>query len=164
MLVKPGDPQLFGLAEETKAQVANKAVMKRSLDEPAGVFVQFASNKIGVLEYSELTKTEAATKNYTLANIANHVFALDFVKKASSILLPYHLARKKVKGANDIAKDAFKLESFIFDAFPVVSTKTVLLVVDRATEFSPLKNGMNSAEDNPETCTTDLLRVYPTLK
>ncbi len=50
------------------------------------------------------------------------------------------------KGANN----GVKLETFIFDVFPSATTMAVL-EIDRAAEFSPVKNAPGSAEDSPDT-------------
>ena len=48
------------------------------------------------------------------------------------------------------ATNGIKLESFIFDVFPAAKTMAVL-EIDRAAEFSPVKNAPGSAEDSPDT-------------
>jgi UDP-N-acetylglucosamine/UDP-N-acetylgalactosamine diphosphorylase len=46
--------------------------------------------------------------------------------------------------------NGIKLESFIFDVFPAAKSMAVL-EIDRAAEFSPVKNAPGSAEDSPDT-------------
>ena len=46
--------------------------------------------------------------------------------------------------------NGIKLESFIFDVFPAAQ-RMAALEVERAAEFSPVKNAPGSAEDSPDT-------------
>ena len=48
------------------------------------------------------------------------------------------------------AQNGIKLESFIFDVFPAAESMAVM-EIDRAAEFSPVKNAPGSAEDSPDT-------------
>jgi len=50
------------------------------------------------------------------------------------------------------------LEQFVFDVFPFISLdKFACLEVERKEEFSPLKNGKGSSEDNAETSKKDIM-------
>ncbi len=49
--------------------------------------------------------------------------------------------------------NGWKLEMFIFDVFPF-ARRLCVLKVDRASEFSPLKNA--TGDDSPETCRRDV--------
>ena len=80
--------------------------------------------------------------------------------------LPYHIARKKIPcvdlGTGELVKpekpNGIKLEQFVFDVFDLVPLdKFGVFEVDRREEFSPLKNGAGSKEDNPETSRRDVL-------
>jgi hypothetical protein len=80
--------------------------------------------------------------------------------------LPHHIARKKipyvdletgVKTKPDVP-NGIKLEQFVFDVFDLVALRKFgLFEVDRREEFSPLKNGAGSKEDNAETSRRDVL-------
>ena len=48
------------------------------------------------------------------------------------------------------APNAVKLESFIFDVFAQARSVAVV-VVDRASEFAPVKNAPGSSSDSPDT-------------
>ena len=80
--------------------------------------------------------------------------------------LPHHIARKKIpfvdvkSGEKTKPKEpnGIKLEQFVFDVFDLVPLdKFGVFEVDRREEFSPLKNGPGSKEDNPETSKKDVL-------
>lgn len=70
----------------------------------------------------------------------------------------YHIARKKIKYYDGEKKETIsptsntglKLESFIFDVFPM-SEKMAVLDVDRSLEFGPVKNKPGSDSDSPDT-------------
>lgn len=156
VLVKPADVAFLGLCVKHSVDVASKAVEKRDANESAGVFA-IRDKSLQVVEYSELDAKLAASVEangrllFSLANIANHVMSVAFLEQAASSSLPHHLAKKKIKNASGVAIEGYKLEAFIFDAFPLAS-KHILYAVDRENEFSPLKNGPGSTEDNAETC------------
>ena len=80
--------------------------------------------------------------------------------------LPHHIARKKIPYVDlktgEVVKpgqpNGIKLEQFVFDVFDLVPLdKFGVFEVDRREEFSPLKNGPGSKEDNPETSRRDVL-------
>jgi UDP-N-acetylglucosamine/UDP-N-acetylgalactosamine diphosphorylase len=80
--------------------------------------------------------------------------------------LPHHIARKKIpcmdlnsgEKTKPTEPNGIKLEQFVFDVFDLVSLeKFGVFEVDRREEFSPLKNGPGSKEDNPETSRKDVL-------
>ncbi len=54
--------------------------------------------------------------------------------------------------------NAYKLERFIFDFFPLAEEMTVLRV-EREKEFAPIKN--KEGEDSPLTARNLVLRLYP---
>jgi len=72
------------------------------------------------------------------------------------VVLPWHIARKKVKalnptpaGTETVDRDAVKLEMFIFDAIPFAD-RSLFFETDRAEEFAPLKN--REGLDSIDTC------------
>jgi UDP-N-acetylglucosamine pyrophosphorylase len=150
VLIKPCDPVFVGFAASNQADVASKSVLKRSPSEKAGVFA-LNTNKVIVAEYSELKGFSADD-----VNIANHIFSVPFAKKCAQAEFPLHLARKAIKTGPDSSIQGFKLEYFIFDAFPLAD-KNVVLRVDRESEFAPLKNA--NGEDSPVECVKALERL-----
>ncbi|CAM9223241.1 unnamed protein product [Chrysoparadoxa australica] len=121
-----------------------------------------------VVEYSEMDQascelTDAQGKLvYGAANICNHFFTLAFVEEvitpavdAGSIL---HVARKKIASMGGSKVDGFKLESFIFDVFPLAE-RVALFEVPREDEFAPVKNAPGAASDTPEAARDMLFRL-----
>jgi UDP-N-acetylglucosamine/UDP-N-acetylgalactosamine diphosphorylase len=92
-----------------------------------------------------------------------HVLDLAFVERLTggALHLPWHLARKDVD-ALDLEgrpgrRQGIKFEAFVFDALGMAE-RSVTLEVDRASEFSPVKNARG--EDSPATCRADLCRLH----
>lgn len=93
---------------------------------------------------------------------------MEFLEKAPvwATTLPHHIARKKIpyvdlktgEVVKPVKPNGIKLEQFVFDVFDLVPLdKFGVFEVDRREEFSPLKNGPGSKEDNPETSRRDVL-------
>ncbi|KAG7859438.1 hypothetical protein KL939_002338 [Ogataea angusta] len=179
VLVKVGDPLFIGYASTNKYNIATKVVRKRSADESVGLIVMDEETKHpAVIEYSEVSQGLREQRDsqglllFRAANIVNHYYNVAFLQKmipnwiSDRKYLPYHVARKKIAcfdvGSGEIVKpsepNGIKLEQFIFDVFSSVEMdKFGCLEVDRAEEFSPLKNAPGSANDGPETCKANLL-------
>lgn len=93
---------------------------------------------------------------------------MNFLEQAPTwaTTLPHHIARKKIpyvdfKSGEKVKPEApngIKLEQFVFDVFDLIPLeKFGVFEVDRREEFSPLKNGPGSKEDNPMTSRRDVL-------
>jgi UDP-N-acetylglucosamine/UDP-N-acetylgalactosamine diphosphorylase len=131
------------------------------------------NDKFAVVEYSEIGDTLAKTTDdkgslvYNAANIANHFYSLDFLKRIEVLEdeLSYHIARKKITHVDlqtgelvvPTASNGIKLELFIFDVFPF-SERMSVLEVERACEFSPLKN--KTGADSAESSRRDVLALH----
>ena len=93
-------------------------------------------------------------------NICNHFYTIDFME---NVIVPnlgnmYHVARKKIRYYAAEKKETvkptwnngIKLESFIFDGFPL-SVKMAVLDVERKDESAPVKNPPGTDSDSPDT-------------
>ncbi|KAG7789368.1 hypothetical protein KL910_002084 [Ogataea haglerorum] len=180
VLVKVGDPVFIGYASSNKYNIATKVVRKRSADENVGLIVMDEETKRpAVIEYSEVSQELREKRDsqgllfFRAANIVNHYYNVAFLQDmipkwiSDRKFLPYHVARKKIAcldvGSGKIIEpsdpNGIKLEQFIFDVFSSVEMhKFGCLEVDRAEEFSPLKNAPGSANDDPEICKANLLK------
>lgn len=164
-LVKPADPTFVGYCVEQGADCGNKVLWKTSPDEKVGV-VATRGGKPCIVEYSDISKEMSEQKDddgrlvFGAGNICNHFYTLDFMENT---IVPnlgnmYHVARKKIPHWNaetketvkPTANNGIKLESFIFDVFPL-SQKMAVLDVARAEEFAPVKNPPGTATDSPDT-------------
>jgi UDP-N-acetylglucosamine/UDP-N-acetylgalactosamine diphosphorylase len=180
-LVKVADPVFIGFAIDKNFDLATKVVRKRDANESVGLIVLDQDlNKPCVIEYSEISSELANKKDPSdesklflrAANIVNHYYSVDFLNKmvpkwiSSQEFLPFHIAKKKIPSLNletgefykPSEPNGIKLEQFIFDVFPSVELdKFGCLEVDRAEEFSPLKNADGAKNDTPTTCRTHFL-------
>lgn len=164
-LVKPADPVFVGYCLSQQADCGNKVCWKTNAHEKVGV-VAARDGKPCVIEYSEITKEMAEQTDasgrlvFGAGNIANHFYTIDFIKNT---ILPkfgnlYHLAHKKIpyydattkQVVKPTANNGIKLETFIFDVFPL-SERMAVWDVTREDEFAPVKNAPGSASDSPDT-------------
>lgn len=170
-IVKPADPYFIGYCISQSADCGNKVLWKNNPHEKVGVIAE-KDNKPCVVEYSELSKAMAektidgdgSRLAFGAANIANHYYHLEFLKQT---VLPnfgnvFHIAHKKIGVWDEQSKqtvapssnNGIKLESFIFDVFPL-STRMAIFEVERDQEFAPVKNAPGELIDSPDTA-----RVY----
>ena len=160
VLVKPVDPVLIGLSIKENVEAAGKSIIKANPYEKVGIFCK-KDGRPSVIEYSEISdelaeeRLENGELKYAESHILCNLFSLNAINKIASIDLPYHVAFKKAKyidnDGNLIISDkpnAYKFESFIFDAFEKLDD-LVVLRVKRENEFAPVKNA--EGEDSPET-------------
>lgn len=164
-MVKPADPIFIGHCIAESADCGNKVLWKSEAHEKVGVLAE-KDGKPCIVEYSEISKEMAEMTDvtgrlvYGAANICNHFYTIDFI---NNIVVPnlgnlYHIARKKIPyydaerktTVTPDDKNGIKLESFIFDVFPLSKTMAVL-DVDRSEEFAPVKNAAGSPSDSPDT-------------
>lgn len=170
-LVRIADPVFIGCCIERQAAAGAKVVRKTTPTESVGVLAK-RGEAFSVVEYSELSKEKAEMRTgdgqlaFRAANIANHYSTADFLESIEAMekRMAFHIARKKIPTV-DLSTgqplkpempNGMKLELFVFDVFPFTHSLCVL-EVDRAEEFSPLKNAPGSKADCPETSKRDLL-------
>lgn len=173
-LVKVADPVFVGYCLEKNADCGAKSVPKTKPNESVGVICN-RDGKPAVVEYSEIDtklsemKTPSGSLVYRAANIANHFYTLEFLKKIKEFepKLQYHIANKKIKHIDNEGKEVkptsnngIKLELFIFDVLPFTE-RFAVLEVERKKEFSPLKNAPGSKDgDSPDTSRADIMAQH----
>ncbi|CAG8978156.1 hypothetical protein HYALB_00012018 [Hymenoscyphus albidus] len=180
-LVKVSDPVFIGFSASKDVDIATKVVRKRNATEAVGLIL-IKNGKPDVVEYSEIDDeiAEALDANqpsdsnaprvlkFRAANIVNHYYSFRFLESIPvwAHNLPHHVARKKIPYVNTETGETIKpekpngikLEQFVFDVFPMLElAKFGCLEVKREDEFSPLKNGAGSKEDNAETSKKDIM-------
>lgn len=154
------DEILIGLAKEKNAMSAGKSVVKANPSEKVGVFC-LKNKRPSVVEYTEISKemAERVNANNELAFGESHLncnmFNIKGIEKIGAEKLAYHVAFKKANYMNEKGEviipeepNAYKFESFIFDAFEKLDNM-VILRVKREDEFAPVKNAKGT--DSPET-------------
>ncbi len=159
-LLNMADSLLLGMTKDKGMFAASKTISKLNPQERVGVFCK-RNSKPSVIEYSELPEEMAVMRDkegelfYGEAHIMCNLFSIDVLDKIGKEKLPYHAAFKK---ANYIDKNgevveatkpnAYKFESFIFDAFSTLDD-ILLMRAKREEEFAPVKNATGT--DSPET-------------
>lgn len=155
VLAPTADPELIAHLINNSMQACAKVTPKSKADESVGVFARNASGALCVVEYSELPEHRAHARDessgelcFNAANIAMHAFSVGFLQHCANnaAVCKLHLAKKKVPYVSDDGsttiqpdnKNAYKLESFIFDAFPHAHHGS--LVQTTRAEFAPVKN------------------------
>ena len=160
VLVNMVDDVLIGMAEDKGVLAAGKSIVKAGPKEKVGVFCK-KNGKPSVIEYSEISEEMAAETmpngelKYGESHILCNLFNIKAIEKISKMDLPYHVAFKKAKyldkDGNIVSPDspnAYKFESFLFDAFESLDDMAILRV-KREDEFAPVKNA--EGVDSPET-------------
>lgn len=153
------DPIQIGFTHSRGLQTSLKAVSKRDADEKVGV-VGKKNGRYNIVEYSELTPAMAGERSangslkFNQGHILVFVVRSDFLMRlatgsqAQSNSL-YHKANKKITHCDpetwsDIVpteENGWKFELFIHGFLPMVEAgKLGIVMVDRASEFAPVKN------------------------
>ncbi|KAL7131333.1 hypothetical protein ABFS83_13G190300 [Erythranthe nasuta] len=168
-LVRVGDPTFLGYFIDTGVAAAAKVVRKKNPQEKVGVFVRRGKDgPISVVEYTELDSSLASLTNqetgglrFCWSNVCLHMFTLDFLNQVANGLEKdsiYHLAEKHISSIHGQTV-GYKLEQFIFDAFPYAPS-TALFEVSREEEFAPVKNASGSQYDTPDSARLLVLRLH----
>jgi UDP-N-acetylglucosamine/UDP-N-acetylgalactosamine diphosphorylase len=152
-LVRPFDPLFLGLHEAAKSDMSTKVTRKAHDWEKVGNLC-LEGGKVKVIEYSEMSEQFTTKKNldgsrkFDAANLAIHLLDLDFVDRVAGqpAGLPLRRAEKAIAYVDEKGErvqpptpNAVKLETFVFDVLPL-ARNPLLLEVDRAEEYSPVKN------------------------
>jgi len=154
------DPILLGIMIDKKVLAGGKSVVKANAAEKVGVFCK-RNGKPGVVEYTEISKemSERVDENGELVFGESHLncnlFSRSAIEEIANKNLPYHIAHKKASYLDENGNlvvpekpNAYKFESFIFDAFDMLDDMAILRV-KREEEFAPVKNAEGT--DSPET-------------
>lgn len=167
-LVRPTDPLFLGLHDLAGAGMSSKVVQKRDAHEKVGVIGRM-DGALGCIEYSDLpdelreARDDQGHLRFGAGNIAVHLLRVEFVERLTDagLELPWHVARKAIRAVapdgTEEERPGFKFETFVFDAL-ARSSASVTLEVERAQEFSPVKN--RTGQDSPATTRRDLCRLY----
>jgi UDP-N-acetylglucosamine/UDP-N-acetylgalactosamine diphosphorylase len=171
VLSKIADPVFLGFHMLHGSEMSSKSVAKRNADEKVGVFC-LCDNKAVVKEYSEFPSELRSQQDrdgrlrFREGSIAIHIFSLSFLQRLqySGVVLPYHVAYKKVPCIGDDGalvdpekENGYKLEQFIFDALPYAQ-QSMVMQTSREEEFSPVKN--SKGVDSPATARQALCDLY----
>lgn len=169
ILLKIIDPILTGVTIKENNKIASKSVVKKDPKERVGVFCKI-DGKPKVIEYTELPEEMAIQRDekgelvFGEVNILSHLYSINALEELADVKLPYHVAFKKSNYLDEnqnfvevTEPNAYKFESFIFDAFENYEDMSILRV-KREEEFAPIKNATGS--DSPETA----IKLYESFK
>ncbi|NIK78872.1 UDP-N-acetylglucosamine pyrophosphorylase [Paenibacillus castaneae] len=168
-LIQIADPAFIGAAAEYNHPIATKVIEKTNVDEKIGILC-LNDNRSSVLEYNEIPedlrneKDENGRLRYHLGNISIHLFRIDFIEEHADTEIPFHIASKRMdcmdaegRSLSPDEPNAYKLERFIFDFFPLAEQMTVLMGL-RNNEFAPVKN--KEGEDSPESARKLVFKLH----
>jgi len=159
--VKVADPVFVGHHVLRNADMSSKVHRKNDPREAVGVHC-VCDGDYRVIEYSELDlypqlleTDETGELRFFAGNPAIHIISIDFVEhlNAHYTEFPWHVAHKKVPFLDEkgvLVKpdqpNAYKFETFVFDALKFVSHPPVALEIRREGEYTPTKQpeGVNS--------------------
>ena len=160
VLLKMADTVLLGMAIKKGVQIASKSVVKANPHERVGVFGKMNGHP-KVIEYTELPEKMAEEMDnngelkYGESHIMCNLYTIEAIEKISKETLIYHSALKKNSYINEEGKEiiptepnAYKFESFIFDAFELFDDIAILRG-KRKEDFAPVKN--KEGVDSPRT-------------
>jgi UDP-N-acetylglucosamine/UDP-N-acetylgalactosamine diphosphorylase len=146
-----------------ESELSSQVVAKRDPLERVGNVVS-VDGRLRVIEYSDLPDDVArrchpdASLSIWAGSIAVHVIDVALLERLVDRVdaLPFHVARKKVAHVDPTGRrvepqspNAIKFERFIFDLIPWAEG-AIVVEIDPAEGFAPLKNAPGAAEDTPE--------------
>jgi UDP-N-acetylglucosamine/UDP-N-acetylgalactosamine diphosphorylase len=166
-------PEFVGHHLLAGSEFSTQVVAKRDPLERLGIVVQVDGRPM-VIEYSDLPDEPAHRRNpdgsllHWAGSIAVHVIDTSLLRRMADSTegLPFHVARKKVgyvdpsgRHVEPAEPNAIKFERFIFDLMPH-ARGTIVVEVDPARAFAPLKNGSGAKTDTPESVRGQLAALY----
>jgi UDP-N-acetylglucosamine/UDP-N-acetylgalactosamine diphosphorylase len=166
-------PEFVGYHVLAGAELSSQVVVKHDPLERLGVVVEI-DHRLMVIEYSDLPEDIARQRNadgslrHWAGSIAVHVIDAGLLRRMAAAAdgLPFHLARKKAPWIDAAGRriepaepNAIKFERFIFDLMPQ-ARRAIVVEVDRAQAFAPLKNASGANADTPETVREQLLALH----
>ncbi len=162
-LVQFGSPEFLGYHRLAGSELSTQVIAKQSPLDRVGNVVE-VDGRLRVIEYSDMPDNvaERRASDGSLAiwagSIAVHLIEVSFLQRMAGLAsaLPFHRAHKKVAHLSEDGRlvkpsepNALKFERFIFDLIP--SARNALVVeIDPAQGFAPLKNAPGAAADTPE--------------
>jgi UDP-N-acetylglucosamine/UDP-N-acetylgalactosamine diphosphorylase len=167
-LVHAVDPVFLGLhasAPDSSGEMSSKMVLKTDPSEKVGVLCRRGGRTV-VIEYSDLPPALASARDgsgrlrFCAGSIAVHIIGVRFLQKLTGgdgeFALPVHRALRKVahldpttgRRVEPAEPNAWKLETFVFDALPLARS-SIVYETPRLEEFAPIKNA--TGVDSPAT-------------
>jgi UDP-N-acetylglucosamine/UDP-N-acetylgalactosamine diphosphorylase len=167
------DAEFIGYHLLAGSELSTQVVAKQAPADRVGNVVSI-DGQVRIIEYSDLLpeagQQRQADESLKLwaGNIAVHVFDVALLQRtaADGGGLPFHLANKKAPFLDDegrlvepATENAIKFEQFIFDLLPA-ARKALVVEVDEATHFAPLKNKPGEKRDTHEHVRTAMVALH----
>lgn len=164
------DAELIGCHRLAKSELTTQVVAKTDPAEKVGVVVEI-DGRTQIIEYVDLPDDASRERlpdgslKFWAGNIAVHVFDVAFLERVASQAdaLPFHTSRKKVpfvdrsgQPVQPATPNAIRFERFIFDLLPHAE-RSLVVEVDKAVAFAPVKNDDKSSTDSPTTARTAMI-------
>lgn len=171
-LVDVCSPEFIGYHLLAGSEMTTQVVRKQDPLERVGNVVR-VDGRLRVIEYSDLPDEVARRRGpdgsleIWAGSIAVHVIGANFLARTADLAdaLPFHVAHKKVPYVDPSGQtieptepNAIKFERFIFDLIPSAEN-AVVVEVDPARHFAPLKNAPGAAKDTPEAVQAQMIAV-----
>jgi UDP-N-acetylglucosamine/UDP-N-acetylgalactosamine diphosphorylase len=167
------DPEFLGDHIVARSEMTSQVIRKNDPLERVGNIVS-VDGHLQVIEYSDMPEPVARLTNpdgslrLWAGSIAVHIFDREFLERmqASGSGLPFHVAKKKVPHIDAAghrvepqAPNAIKFERFIFDLLPSAE-RAIVVEVDAAKGFAPVKNAPGEKQDTPETVKAAIIALH----
>ncbi len=172
-LVEICSPEFIGYHLLSGSEFSTQVVAKHEPLEKVGNVVSI-DGRLHVIEYSDLPKEAARRCNpdgslaIWAGSIAVHVMETALLERLSvqADSLPFHIASKRVScvdpGGTTVHPEepnAVKFERFIFDMMPSAAG-AIVMEVDPARNFGPLKNAPGEPADTPESVKAQMVAEH----
>ncbi len=173
-LVEICGPEFLGYHLLSGSELSSQVVAKQDPLERVGNVVQ-VDGRLHVIEYSDLPDDVAKQRrsgklSIWAGSIAVHAIDVEFLARMAgrSNALPFHVARKRVPFVDaegrrveppQDAENAIKFERFIFDLLPSAA-RAIVVEVDAARNFAPLKNAPGDKKDTPEAVRAQIVALH----
>lgn len=175
-LVEMCDPEFLGYHLLSHSELSTQVVAKRTSRDKVGNVVEI-DGRLRIIEYSDLNplaneiverKAADDTPIFWAGNTAIHAIEVALLERASqsASALPFHVARKAVPHLDATGKrieprepNAVKFERFIFDLLPE-ARQAIVVEVDEAKAFAPVKNAPGEARDTPQTVQQQMIALH----
>jgi UDP-N-acetylglucosamine/UDP-N-acetylgalactosamine diphosphorylase len=175
-LVGVCDPQFLGYHLLSHSELSTQVVAKRTSRDKVGNVVSI-DGRLRIIEYSDLNpladelverQAPGGGPVFWAGNTAIHVFNTVFLERMvrTGTALPFHVARKAVPYVDPSGRkvepqqpNAYKFERFIFDLLPE-ARQAIVVEVDEARAFAPLKNGPGESRDTLATVQAQMMALH----
>ncbi|MEN6450606.1 MAG: UDPGP type 1 family protein [Thermoguttaceae bacterium] len=166
-------PEFVGYHLLSGSEFSSQVVAKQDPLDRVGNVVKVA-DRLMVIEYSDLSDEAARRRNpdgslqIWAGSIAVHVIDAALLRRVAggAQSLPFHIARKKSphidadgRRVEPAQPNALKFERFIFDLMPL-ARGAIVVEVNPAVAFAPLKNASGSKSDTPETARAAMAALH----